>query len=192
MGEETIHLAFQQQLITAIGKDDYLLWHESIRVISVFDDVKYDRSDIDILGPGMRRYVTKFLTGLGCKTRSGSCIVHRHSELNFLLPKPSVLASSPFDITRYQSRERKDIYILTPTQTAAYLFQHMDFDLAIIAIFEMIKTQPVNLLKLQDTLQHHRERQYYAPVLRYLLACQNQGVKQEQMKFKRSLGAFFG
>jgi hypothetical protein len=161
-------------------------------VISVFDDVKYDRSDIDILGPGMRRYVTKFLTALDCKTRSGSCIVHRQSGLNCWLPKPSVLAASPFDITRYQPRDPEDIYILTPTQTAAYLFQHMDFDLAIIAIFEMIKTQPVNLLKLLDTLETHRERQYYAPVVRYLLDCQKQGVKQAGMKFKRSLGSVFG
>ena len=159
---------------------------------SVFEDVKYDRSDIDILGPGMRRYVTNFLTTLDCKTRSGRCIVHRHSGLNCWLPKPSVLAASPFDITRYRPREPKDIYILTPTQTAAYLFQHLDFDLAIIAIFEMIKTQPVNLLKLQDTLQHHHERHYYAPVLRYLLDCPQPGVPPGRMKFKRSLGAVFG
>ena len=183
---------FQQALDKAILKDAHLLWHESIRVISVFDDVRYDRSDIDILGPGMRRHVSKFLIQLGCKARSGGRIVEPDSGLNFVLPKPSILAASPFDITRYHQRGADDIYILTPTQTAAYYFQAMDFDLAIMAIAGLIQTQPVNLLKLLDTLEHHRERKCYEPVLHYLLACQKHAVKQGGMKFKRSLGAVFG
>lgn len=192
MAINSIPTPFQQKLIKAIGSNDYLLWHESLGVISVFDDIQYDRSDIDILGPGMRRYVSQFLTTLDCKARSGRCIVHRDSGVKFWLPRPSVLAASPFDITRYQPRDAGDIYILTPTQTAAYFFQQIDFDWAIIAIGEMIKSQPVNLLKLEDTLQHQRERSYYAPVLRHLLNCQKLWVKHNKMKFKRSLGSVFG
>ncbi|MGK0499408.1 MAG: hypothetical protein ACJAYG_001045 [Oceanicoccus sp.] len=183
---------FQLDLIEAISKDDYLLWHDSIRVISVFDDVKYDRSDIDLLVPAMRKYVSQFLNNLGYKAKSGKCIVHRDSDIKCWLPKPSVLAASPFDITRYQARDLNDIYILTPTQTAAYYFQQLDFDLAIMAIGKMIKTQPVNILKLLDTLNSPQERRYYGPVLRYLLDCQQQVVSKPGVKFKRSLGAVFG
>jgi len=183
---------FEKNLIKAVNEDEYLLWHDSIRVISVFDDVKYDRSDIDLLGPGMRKHVTQFLKGLGCKAKSGKCIVHRDSEIKYWLPKPSLLAASPFDITRYQPRDANDIYVLTPTQTAAYFFQTIDFDLAILAIGDMIETQPVNILKLLDTLNSPQERTYYAPVLRYLLDCQKQIVKQPRVKFKRTLGVIFG
>jgi hypothetical protein len=188
----TAYQKFHRDLVEIIGGDEYLLWRDSIRVLSVFDDVRYDRSDIDLLGPGMRRYVSQVLTGLECKAKSGKCIEHSDADIKCWLPKPSVLAASPFDITRYQPREANDIYILTPTQTAAYFFQQLDFDLAIMAIGDMIESQPVNILKLLDTLNSRRERSYYAPVLRYLLDCQKQVVSQPGFKFKRTLGAIFG
>ena len=44
------------------------------RILSVFDDLNYDRSDYDGLSPGMRGYATKELGKLGFNQKSGRCL----------------------------------------------------------------------------------------------------------------------
>lgn len=178
-------------LAADIEKDKYLHWHEDINAISVFDDVKYDRADVDMLTPAMRKYITNYLVERGCKLKSGASVIHKALGLTFILPKPSVLGASPFDITRHFPRNDGDIYIFTPTQTAAYLFDHVDLESAVEQMSEMIKQQPVNLLKLEDAIGKQAKRQDYLQAMGYLTYCQRQSIEQPGMRFKRSLGSVF-
>lgn len=179
------------RLIASIEKDKYLHWHSEINAISVFDDVKYDRADVDMLTPAMRKYIANYLVHRGCQLKSGTAIIHKDLDLTFILPKPSVLGASPFDITHHFPRNESDIYILTPTQSAAYLFDHIELDSAVESISKMIKKQPVNLLKLEDAIGTQVKRQAYLQAMGYLTYCQRQALEQPNMKFKRSLGSVF-
>lgn len=180
-----------QGLIAHIEKDKYLHWHNEIHAVSVFDDVHYDRADVDMLTPAMRKYVTTCLTDFGCKLKSGTNIIHKNLGITFILPKPSVLGASPFDITKHFPRNEGDIYIFTPTQAAAYLFDHIELETAVKCMSEMIKEQPINLLKLEDTIGKQSKRESYLQAMGHLTYCQRHVVEQPGMRFKRSLGSIF-
>lgn len=180
-----------QDLITLIDKNDYLMWHHDIRVISVFDDIKYDRSDIDILSPAMRKFAVNIFKEFDCQQSRGTRIDTPTKGLRIWLPKPSVLGASPFDITHHHTREKQDIYLLTPTQTAAYWFDHEPLQQAVDNIAEMVKQQPINLLKLSDMLHNKPERQDILQAFGYLRYCQRIAIEQPSMRFKRSLGSVF-
>lgn len=188
---KTIAAVSLSSLHEAISEDDYLFWVDSIHVLSVFDDIKYDRSDIDILSPAMRRYTAKFLKNQGYHQKSGQCFASKNGPHKLWMPKPSVLGASPFDITRYISREENDAYILTPTQTAAYLLDTLTLDTAVKEIALLIEQQPINLLKLRDHIPKYSDRNRYAEAFPYLRYCQRQVIENPRMRFKRSLGSVF-
>ena len=89
-----------------------------LRLISIFDDLKYDRADIDMISPAMRNYAVTKLGQFGFKQTSGNMLQHEEASIRCLIPKFHALGASPFDITRYTKRGDQDFYILTPTQTA--------------------------------------------------------------------------
>ena len=181
-----------EQVIEEISTDEYLYWLPQIDVISVYDDSLYDRSDLDLLSPGMRRHVVNHLIQQGGKQKRGTCIAAPGSIGHFWLSKPSVLlATSPYDATRYLPREQGDIYILTPTQTAAYLLDNLPLQTAIAAIELLGKQQPMNIGKLEDYLPEHFDKPTYCGAFSYLRTQQKAVRASPGMKFKRSLGSFF-
>ena len=95
-----------------------------LRLISIFDDLKYDRADIDMISPAMRNYAVTKLGQFGFKQTSGNVLQHEGTSIRCLIPKFHALGASPFDITRYTKRGNHDFFILTPTQTAC---QYIDF-----------------------------------------------------------------
>ncbi len=178
-------------LIEATANDDYLHWVYELNVLSVFDDIKYDRSDIDILSPAMRHYAAKFLKNQGFRQKSGQCFISRDCEEKLWMPKPSVLGASPFDITRYIKRDVSDAIILTPTQTAAFLFDRLELKDAVSEIAVLIEQQPINLLKLRDHIPRYGDRERYTQAFPYLRFCQRKAIERPHMRFKRSLGSVF-
>ena len=129
---------WESELLKSIDEDKDLMWHPQHRIISVFDDVRYDRSDIDLLTTSMRKHIINLLKSLDCSLKRGNQLIAPNGT-SLWMPKPSVLGASCFDITRYTPREIRDIYILTPTQTAAYWFEHSDLDVAVEGIEAMLK-----------------------------------------------------
>ena len=110
---------------------------------------------------------------------------------HFWLSKPSVaLAASPYDATRYLPREQDDIYILTPTQAAAYLLDHLPLEAAVTAIETLGAQQPMNVGKLEDYMPEHFDKPVYRGALNYLYTQQKAVSVQPRMKFKRALGNF--
>ena len=77
---------------------------EKLKLISVFDDLKYDRSDLDMMSPAMRQHAIKHLKPLEFKQVSGNVLLHKDSNIRCLIPKFHALGASPFDIIRYTPR----------------------------------------------------------------------------------------
>ena len=121
---------------------------ETLRLISVFDDLKYDRADLDMMSPAMRGHVIKQLNPIGFKQVSGNVLLHAETDVRCLIPKFHALGSSPFDITRYIHRGKNDFYVLTPTQTACQYIDHYSLEEAVErAVSEARKIDEASMAK---------------------------------------------
>ena len=69
----------------------------NLRVISIFDDLKYDRADVDMMSPAMRNHAIARLDPLGFKQVSGTVLKHHASGVCCFIPKVYALGASPFD-----------------------------------------------------------------------------------------------
>ncbi|MEM6846789.1 MAG: hypothetical protein AAF580_01770, partial [Pseudomonadota bacterium] len=136
-----------------------------LNLLSVFDDLRYDRSDADMLSPTMRRHVSEKLRPLGFKQISGTTFENPAADVRFLMPKSHALGASPFDISRYTPKREQDFYVLTPTQAACQIIDNYSLDFAVDAIKDLISRQPVNLLRLADYLERKPTHQRFAGVL---------------------------
>ena len=121
-----------------------------LRLISVFDDLRYDSADLDMISPAMRDHVITRLIPLGFKQVSGSILLHKATVVRCMIPKFQALGALPFNITRYIPSTEQDFYVLTPTQTACQyvnFYQHAE---AVKRVKALIIRQPVNLYKVLD------------------------------------------
>ena len=156
-------------------------------IISIFDDLRYDRSDVDIISPGMRLHLLESLRPFGFKQSSGNVISHTDLDIQCIIPKFHALGSSPFDITRYCQKRSQDFYVLTPTQTACQLVDSNDLDEAVSKILQMMKQQPINVYKLLDYLEHTETHQNFYKAVAYLRDQQKSLIQKEPLCFRRSL-----
>lgn len=159
-------------------------------IISVFDDLKYDRSDIDMLSGAMRRHVLERLTLIGFKQKSGKIIEHRGENVRCIMPKWHAQGASPFDICRYTPKRQQDYYILTPTQTAAYFVDNeAELDEAVIHILNLIKNQPINLYRIKDYLDGSEKHQRFLDAIPFVREQQKKWIQTESLKRRRALGS---
>ena len=162
---------------------------EKLKLISVFDDLKYDRSDLDMMSPAMRQHAIKHLKPLEFKQVSGNVLLHKDSNIRCLIPKFHALGASPFDIIRYTPREKGDFYILTPTQTACQYVDHYSLDEAVEKAKALIIRQPINLYKILDYLEHKPRHQEFSKAIGHLRLIQREAVASDPLKTRRALGS---
>lgn len=158
-----------------------------LKLLSVFDDLKYDRSDADMLSPAMRRHVVQRLEKLGYRQTSGTVVKHGQSGICGLMPKFHALGASPFDITRYAPKQEQDFYILTPTQTACQFIDNYPLDEAVERVKALIEKQPINLLRLQDFLEHKPAHQDFLTAVGHLKYVQRVAVQSDPLRSMRAL-----
>ena len=163
---------------------------EKLRLISIFDDLSYDRSDLDILSPSMRNHAVSKLIPLGFNQISGTILEHPASGDRCLIPKFHALGSSPFHITLYTPKNENDFYILTPTQTACQIIDRYSHKIAFEKIEALIKKQPINVRKISDHLERKKNSTHrlFFPAMGKLLTIQREAVKTEPLSGKRALG----
>lgn len=166
-----------------------LLADARLNIFSVFDDLHYDRSDIDMMSPAMRRHAVERLGRLGFRQISGSVLENKDSDILGYIPKFHALGSSPFDITRYTSKRERDYYILTPTQTACQFIDGYPLDEAVSRIEALVKAQPINLYKLIDYLEHKPTHREFMVALGHLKAVQKEAVASAPLRGRRALGS---
>ena len=160
-----------------------------LRIISIFDDLRYDRADLDMMSPAMRGHAVTRLAPLGFKQVSGNVLRHTTTGVRCLIPKFHALGASPFDITRYTPRDEHDFYILTPTQTACQyvdFYPHAD---AVTRVKALITRQPINLYKLLDYLERKSNHQEFANAIGHLRLIQREAITSEPLKGRRALGS---
>lgn len=161
---------------------------KDLQILSVFDDLKYDRADADMLSPAMRRHVVQRLEKLGFKQTSGTVMTHQKSGICGLMPKFHALGASPFDITRYTHKRPQDFYILTPTQTACRFIDTYPLEEAVERVKNLIERQPINLYRLMDFLEPKPTHQNFLTAIGHLKYVQRVAVESEPLRSMRALG----
>ncbi len=161
---------------------------EKLGLLSVFDDLKYDRADVDMISPAMRNHVVDKLGPLGFRQTSGTVLEHVEAEMRVHIPKFHALGASPFDITRYTEKRPQDYCLLTPTQVACQYVDHYVLDEAVQRIETLITKHPINLLKLADYLEGKPKHRAFRKVLGHIQLKQRIAVESEPLCRRRSLG----
>lgn len=157
-------------------------------VLSVFDELRYDRADGDYLSPAMRDHTVKKLGPIGFRQTSGTVIESRAHDVRVLIPKFHALGASPFDATRYTAKRGQDFYLLTPTQTACRIIDTYDTEEAVERIKTLIAKQPINLLRIADYLESKSTHQQFEQAIGHLKFVQRQAIQSEPLKGRRGLG----
>ncbi len=169
--------------------DKYLFVADNhLKLISVFDELKYDRADADILSVGMRQHAVKQLSKLGFKQKSGTVLAHDSEDIQCVIPKFHALGASPFDITRHIKRRPQDYVILTPTQTACQIADHYPTDIAVEHIKELIIKQPINIYRMMDFLEDKPSHKAFVDAIGHLLFVQREAIETDLIYRMKSLG----
>lgn len=176
---------FDQQ--AALGPYLYLA-DSNLKIVSVFDDLRYDRSDADMLSPAMRSHLVQKLKPLGFKQISGNVLENKELDIRCLMPKSHALGASPFDITRYTPKRDQDVYLLTSTQTACQFVDHYNLQDAVEKISQLIAKQPINLYRLMDYLEPKPAHQNFLQAIGHLKYVQRVAVESEPLCHMRALG----
>ncbi|MEL6641158.1 MAG: hypothetical protein AAFP98_07575 [Pseudomonadota bacterium] len=183
----TTTTTFDNDVLT-INADPYLrVADPALRLISVFDDLKYDRADLDMMSGPMRNRALSVLQPLGVRQESGAMFVCRAADVRLYLPKFRALGASPFDATRDTTRRAQDYYILTPTQTACQLIDNYPIDDAVEKIKTLIAEQPVNLLRILDFLDKSDRHQTAKGAIGHLMYVQRLAIQTEPLCRRRAL-----
>ena len=158
-----------------------------MQLISVFDDLRYDRADLDMVTGPMRRYVALKLAPLGFTQVSGSVIENSAEDVRVRIPKIHALGASPFDAARYLARRPQDYVLLTPTQAACQLIDGCSLNDAVERIKTLIAKHPINLGKIEDHLDRSEKHQRFSGAIGHLLFVQRQAVGSEPLRHRRAL-----
>ncbi|MEM6941016.1 MAG: hypothetical protein AAF509_12900 [Pseudomonadota bacterium] len=156
-------------------------------IISVFDDLKYDRADLDALsGPMRSRALTK-LTPLGFRQVSGHRFENADEDIKIHLPKFRALGASPFDAMHELELRAQDFAILTPTQTACQFIDAYPIEDAVERIKELMSKHPINLLRIFDFLERKPAHEAFRETVGHLKFVQRTAVEAEPLRSRRAL-----
>ncbi len=165
-----------------IGLGPYLMVADNeLNILSVFDELRYDRSDADMMSPAMRRHVVEKLKPMGFRQKSGNIIEHSDSNTRCIIPKSHALGASPFDILRYTKKREQDFYILTSTQTACQFVDIYSAEEAVERIGALIAKQPININRLYDYLDDSETHRIFLRAVPHLIYLQRMALESEPL-----------
>ncbi len=185
---ETVRAQVLEKMRAFSAEPYFQIADEKLGLLSVFDDLKYDRADVDMISPAMRKHVAGKLGPLGFRQTSGTVLEHAEADMRVHIPKFHALGASPFDIARYTEKRSQDYCLLTPTQVACQYVDHCELDDAVQRIEALIMKHPINLLKLADYLEGKPKHRAFRGVLGHIKLKQRIAVESEPLCRRRSLG----
>lgn len=175
-------------MLTAIDKDPYLAVVDAARqILSVFDDLRFDRSDADIMAGPMRTHIALRLTPFGFRQVSGHVIENTEQDIRMIIPKFRALGESPFDAIRYAPRRPQDFHILTPTQAACQIIDTYPLEEAQDRILTLIQKHPINIFRILDFMDRSDRHMAFRPVLGHLKFVQRNAIRSEPLCRRRAL-----
>ncbi len=184
---EAVRAQVLEQMRAFSAEPYFQIADEKLGLLSVFDDLKYDRADVDMISPAMRKHVVGKLGPLGFRQTSGTVLEHAEADMRVHIPKFRALGASPFDIARYTEKRPQDYCLLTPTQVACQYVDHYELDEAVQRIEALIAKHPINLLKLADYLEAKPKHRAFREVLGHIKLKQRIAVESEPLCRRRSL-----
>ena len=187
-GDASVSSDLQTRLESAKLGNFLLLADSNLRLFSVFDDLRYDRADADLLSPAMRKHAIARLGTLGFKQTTGTILTEPSCGIRCLIPKFHALGASPFDITRYTPRNDGDYFLLTPTQTACQFIDHYPHEEAVERIRDLIRQHPINLYRLMDYLETKPAHAQFQNAIGHLKYVQREAITSDPLRTKRALG----
>ena len=180
------HLVAQ---LEALNRSPYLQLADSgLGILSVFDDLKYDRADADLMSPAMRRFAVTQVQPLGFRQVSGSVLEQDGSGARIVIPKLHSLGASPFDITRYTPKRAADFYLLTPTQTVCRYIDCYPLEEALDRALGLVRKHPINLYRLMDYLERKPTHSAFRSVLGDIKKAQREAGESEPLCRRKALG----
>lgn len=172
-------------------KDKYLyLYNEKFQAVSIFDHIRYDRSDYDMLSPPQRKYLLKLLLDNSGRQITGRKVAFEDGT-TITFPRANAMSPSPGDVLEELSQDEGHFLVLTPTQLAYALIKelHDEPELLMSELNKLITAQPINLYKVQDYAESEGMKSFLRKNLESLKAAQETITTSEPMKNRRHLGA---
>lgn len=170
---------------------NFFIVEKPFRAMSVFDHIRYDRSDYDILSPPQRHYVIKELLSLGGVQLTGRRVAFKESASNFIFPKANAMSQSPGDVLLELTDEGQDYLVLTPTQMAFAIIKKVsEQSVKLNLLKDLILKQPINLKKVIDYADNNEMKDFLAMFAQQLSDFQTEVVGSEQMRNRKHLGSF--
>lgn len=159
----------------------------SVNIISIFDELRYDRADADLVSPAMRKHLASKLALLDFKQCSGTIFENKQLDIRCLIPKSHALGASPFDALRYTKKRTQDYYLLTSTQAACQLVDLYDVEEAVDKIAALISKQPINVNRIYDYLERNEKHQVFNKAIPHLRFLQRKAIESEPLRSMRAL-----
>ena len=175
--------------LKGLNRDPYFqMVDDNLRLFSVFDDLRYDRSDADLMSPAMRRHAITQLKSFGFQQTSGTVLHNKEQDVKVHIPKLHALGASPFDITRYTPKRMQDFYLLTPTQSACSLIDAYPTGEAVEKVKDLIVKHPINIDRLWDYMERKPNHRQFETALGHIRFVQREAVEAEPLRRRRALG----
>ena len=162
-----------------------------LKLISVFDDISYDRADLDVLTNSMRSYAINELKNSGFRQISGTVLENNKVDIRCIIPKFHALGTSPFDALRYAQKRQQDFFLVTPTQAACQIIDKCPPANFLERIHSLIHSQPVNLLRIWDFLENKPRHINFKSEIGNLIDLQSRVTKIPPLSRLKPLGRFW-
>lgn len=173
-----------------LNQDKNLCYFDSpLKVISIYDHYKYDRSDLDTLSGPQRKYLESKIQDYEPKVKSGRVIELKKINQSLNYPKPNILGGSPFDTLRYEKKSSEKVFVLSPTQAACYFLTLENIEDSKDFLKRLLKKQPVNLKKIADHARTETDfSERYNELKSFMQELQAKTVEELSARSKSHLG----
>jgi len=137
-------------------KDRFVRVSPLYNIITIFDSVKYDRSDQELLSASQRNHIGNVLEENGHKRLTGNSYQNITTKQVMRFTTPKTLGVSPLNELQYNFNQ-EDIFIVTPGTYFLFLvmkFNELQKENILQEIMQLISTHPVNLDQLLSVSRH--------------------------------------
>lgn len=175
------------KIIQTLKDDKYIYFDEKIQnIISIFDHVYYDPSDIDIINPAQRKYIINKLSSLSPKWTSGSQLSMQNTDKKITFARCKHRELNSIEFEKIMSNiKNDDLYFFTPTQ---YIYLILKYNLMKKEEFKdflenYFTHSPINFRKIyhMDLGKDHFFYEFYFELKKK----QEDIIKNTDLKFKR-------
>lgn len=173
-----------------IFEDKNLLYFNTpTKILSIFDHIRYDRSDLEAISQPQRQYIFDKVKDNGFKWKTGRTLKNE-DNIEIIFPKQGILGASPIDILRYEKPSENKIYVLTPTQTACYLLTLNESNF-LSNIEKLLNKMPINIKKIQDNIRLEKEYSTFIKHKEMIIKLQEKTLSDESFRGKSHIGRVF-